>query len=100
MDDQRLTPEEIYLLAGEKMVKEYDLLNMYSVEVNDNDGWLRRCRMCKFSINEVEFHDGGNTTSCKTCTLIFLKEYNMKNREKLRRKQKEYREQKKRWGIL
>lgn len=29
--DERLTPEEIYLICGEKVTKKYDLTNMYEV---------------------------------------------------------------------
>jgi hypothetical protein len=74
-EDERLTPEEIYIICGEKLTKKYDLTNLYSVETETSNE--RKCPDC-------------NLTRCRGCSKIYSKKYFKQNIEKIRLCQKRY----------
>ena len=82
--DDRLTDEEIYLICGEKLTKEYDLTNMYSV--CDKTGPNKSCPDCGLPKTDENAHLFYNYkyTRCKACSKRYTREYAKENREKIK----------------
>jgi hypothetical protein len=87
--DERLTPEEIYLICGEKLTKKYDLTNLYSVETETSNE--RKCPDCNLTYTEnVHLFYSYKLTRCRGCSKIYSKKYFKQNIEKIRLCQKRY----------
>ena len=94
-EDERLTPEEIYLICGEKLTKKYDLTNMFSVlDKTSNERKCPDCNLSHIDENEHLFYSYKNTR-CKGCNKINLKNYAKNNSEKMRLYQQRYIEMRK-----
>ena len=93
--DEKLTEEEIYLICGEKLTKEYDLTNMYSV--CDNYGESRACPDCglEYTNENKDLFYTYYYTRCIKCSKAYSKEYAKKNREKVRLYHQHYRQRRK-----
>ncbi len=89
-EDQRLTEEEIYLICGEKLTKEYDLTNMYSVLVPAEPRKCPDCGLKHIDENEHLFYTN-KYTRCIKCSRKYTNEYARKNREKIKLYYRAYR---------
>lgn len=93
-EDERLTPEEIYIICGEKLTKKYDLTNMHTVL--DKTSNERKCPDCNLTYTEnVHLFYSYKLTRCRECSKIYSKTYFKQNIEKIQLQQQIYREMRK-----
>ena len=93
--DEQLTSEEIFLICGEKLTKEYDLTNMYSV--CDNYGQEKCCPDCRLEHRPENDHlfYTCKYTRCIQCSKKNMTEYQKNNKQKVRLYHQRYRQRRK-----
>jgi len=77
----RLTEEELILIIDKKLIKKYDLLEMYSIT---EKGPPPVCSSCGIILKT----DG---TMCKQCLLEYQRQYVKNNKERIKEYSKKYR---------